>query len=351
MTTIKEVATYAGVGVGTVSRVLNDHPAVTDDTRARVRAAIEVLDYEPNRAARALSRQRSGIIAVVVPFFTQPSAIERLRGVLAAIDDSPYEIVLFSMDHAERRRARLTRLQRGDLADGLLLLSLRLDGEEARRLAHSAVPTVVVDADVAGLPTVVIDDVAGGRLAARHLLELGHRRIGYIGDAVDPRFGFTSSARRRQGLVLELAAAGLRLDPALVREGPHGLAVARRLATELLQLPGRPTAVFAHADTQALGVMEAARELGLGVPEDVSIIGFDDVEAAHFTGLTTVRQPLFESGQLGARRLLDILDGNVDPSTRLELPLELVVRRSTGPVPRELATRPASTHAPRTRSA
>jgi LacI family transcriptional regulator len=332
VTTIKDVADRAGVGVGTVSRVLNDHPSVTAETRARVRAAIEILDYEPNRAARALSRQRSSTIAVVVPFFTQPSAVERLRGVLAAVDDSPYELVLFSMDHGEHRRARLARLLRGDLADGLLLLSLRIDVEEGRRLAGASTPTVLVDVESRVLTTVVVDDVEGGRMAARHLLDLGHRRIAYIGDEVDPRFGLTSSARRLQGLRAELEAAGCPLRQQHVRHGPHGREVAHQLALELLGQRQRPTAVFAHADTQALGVLEAAEELRLRVPDDVSVIGFDDIESARYAGLSTVRQPLFESGRLGAAKLLERLAGKGGSRERVELPLEVVARRTTGPV-------------------
>jgi LacI family transcriptional regulator len=332
--TIKDVAARAGVGVGTVSRVLNDHPSVTSATRQRVRDAMELLDFHPNRAARALSRQRSGAIAVIVPFVTQPSSVERLRGVLSVIDDSPFEIVLYGVDFYERHHQRLSRIFRPDVADGLLVVSLRLLAGEVQRLGESVIPTVVIDADVATVPSVVVDDVNGGRLAARHLLELGHRRIAYIGDAVEPRFGPTSSTRRLRGLTDELGAAGLRLPRELVREGPHGRDEAIRLATQLLRLRRPPTAIFAHSDTQALGAVEAAESLGLRVPADVSIIGFDDIESARFAGLTTVRQPLFESGRLGASMLVDMLTTSVArPPPHVELPLDVVVRRTTGPLP------------------
>jgi DNA-binding LacI/PurR family transcriptional regulator len=331
--TIKDVAARAGVGVGTVSRVLNDHPAVTTATRQRVREAMDVLDFHPNRAARALSRQRSGAIAVIVPFVTQPSSVERLRGVLSVIDDSPFEIVLYGVDFNERRHQRLSRIFRPNVADGLLVVSLRLLPDEIRRLEDAVIPTVVIDAGVESLPSVVVDDVAGGHLAAEHLLALGHRRIAYIGDAVEPRFGWTSSTRRLRGLADALAAADLSLSDELVRDGPHGRDVAVGLATELLTLRPRPTAIFAHSDTQALGALEAAATLGLGVPDDVSVIGFDDIESARYAGLTTVRQPLFESGRLGASMLLDALGGVLPrPPPHVELPLEIALRRTTGPV-------------------
>ena len=328
--------------MGTELRVLNDHPAVTASTPARVREAMEALDFRPNRAARTLSRQRSSAIAVVVPFFTHPSSVERLRGVLSVIDEAVAEIVLFGVDHAKPRRQRLEQVLGRDVADGLLIVSLRLLPAEAQRIKQQVIPTVAIDAEVEHVPTVVVDDVAGGRLAAQHLIALGHQRIAYIGDAVDPQFGSTSSIRRRRGLTEELDAAGVGLDAALVREGPHSADAARDLAIDLLSRRLRPTAVFAHSDTQALGVLEAARELGLRVPQDLSVIGFDDIESARHAGLTTVRQPLFESGRVGGALLLDSLRRRTiahDPP-RVELPLELVVRRTTGP-PRTRARRPA----------
>jgi DNA-binding LacI/PurR family transcriptional regulator len=332
MTTIKDVAQRAGVGIGTVSRVLNDHPSVAAETRAKVREAIAALDYHPSRAARALSRQRAGTIAVVVPFVTHPSAIERLRGVLDALHDQPFDVVLLTIDQGDRRSTRLTRFTRRGVAEGLLLVSLPPTADEIHELLAARTPTVVVDAEAKGLPSFVIDDVEGGRLAARHLLDLGHHRVAYLGDTVDPRFGFTSSKRRRRGFAMELAAGGHPLDPELVREGPHDRFVARDLALELLTADQRPTAVFAHSDTQALGVLDAAAHLGLRVPADVSVIGFDDIEAAGLVGLTTVRQPLFRSGRLGAERLLGILAGTALPGPdRVELPLELVARSTTGP--------------------
>lgn len=330
VTTIKDVAAHAGVGIGTVSRVLNDHPAVTEATRAKVRAAIASLNYHPSRTARALSRRQTGSLAIVMPFFTEPAAVERLRGVVEAVDESSFEIVLFNVDHASRRSTRFAQLARGDVADGALVLSLRPTDDEVGLLRARGLPVVFVDADVPGFPRYVVDDTEGGRLAGRHLLELGHERIGFVGDDVDPAFQFTSSARRRQGLAEALRDGGRPLDQRYVRLGPHAREVARQLAVELLLQPEPPTAIFAHSDTQALGVLEAAECLGRQVPDDLSVVGFDDIEAARVAGLTTVHQPLHESGRLGARRLLALLEGESDPDDeRVELRLGLVERRST----------------------
>jgi LacI family transcriptional regulator len=331
--TIKDVAALAGVGIGTVSRVVNDHPGVKPDTRARVQDAIDSLDYHPHRVGRALSGRRLGAIAVLVPFFTHPSAVERLSGVVSVTDPLGFDLVLFNVDHPHARSSHLARLSRRDVADGVLIMSLSSTDEAHRQLQEHGVPTVVVDADAPGLPSVVIDDTEGGRLAGRHLLELGHRRIAYVADAIDSAFGFTSSARRQRGLEEVLREAGTPLDPALVGAGMHDPVVAKRVGAELLDRAERPTAVFAHSDTQALGVLEAATSLGLRVPQDVSVIGFDDIEIARFAGLSTVRQPLFESGRLGARRLMQLIEtGSCTGPRRIELPLEVQARRTTGPI-------------------
>jgi len=251
--------------------------------------------------------------------------------VLSVVDPSPFEVVLYGADLGEVHRLR--RILRPGVAEGLLVVSLRLLPDEVERLGHHVLPTVVIDAPVESLPSVVVDDVLGGRLAARHLVELGHRRIAYIGDAVDPKFGQTSSTRRQRGLQTELAAAGIELRPEHVAQGPHGKAAAVRLATDLLSRRWPPTAIFAHSDTQAIGVLEAAENLGRRVPDELSVVGFDDIELARYVGLTTVRQPLFESGRLGASMLLDRLTGvPADAAPHHELPLELVVRQTTGPV-------------------
>ena len=157
------------------------------------------------------------------------------------------------------------------------------------------------------LPRVVVDDVHGGALATRHLLELGHERIAFVGDTNDPRYGFVSSHRRREGYREALEAAGY---PRPARAGavrPHGRQVAHRLTTELLSLPEPPTAIFAASDIQALGVLEAAGYEGIAVPDELSVIGFDDLEVAPYLGLTTVRQPLYESGRRGLERLLSVM--------------------------------------------
>ena len=176
------------------------------------------------------------------------------------------------------------------------------------------------------------DDVAGGELAARHLLELGHREIAYIGDEFENPFGFTSSRDRFAGYELALAKAGLAARPEWIALGAHGRYEARELASRLLSGPRRPTAIFAASDTQALGVIAAAHEMGLDVPGDLSIVGYDDIEAAEYVGLTTIRQRLFESGRLGAQLLLKEIEQRSDTPLSTDLPPDLVVRATSAPL-------------------
>jgi DNA-binding LacI/PurR family transcriptional regulator len=329
MVTIADVAKRAGVGLGTVSRVLNGSPQVRDATRARVLEAIEILEYRPNPMARGLSRGRCQTLGVVVPFFTHASAVERLRGVVAALDESRYDLVLFNVESTVHRDQHLASITGRDRADGLLVMSLPIPPRDLERLTGAGVPVVLVDARGKGVASVVSDDVAGGRLATEHLIGLGHTSIAFIGDDPANSFGFTSSAQREHGYAAALADAGLEFRPALVRHGAHDREVARRLATDLLAQPDRPTAVFTSSDVQALGVLAAAADLGISVPDDLSVLGFDDIELAAYVGLTTVHQPLFDSGFLGAQLLLGAVAGEVPPAVEHSLPLALVERRTT----------------------
>jgi LacI family transcriptional regulator len=325
---IRDVAARAGVGVGTVSRVLNDSPGVADETRARVRAVMEELRYRPSPTARNLSLGRTQTLGVIAPFFTSPSVVERLRGIDDVIARSGYDLTLFNVETPDQRRDALARFARRDRLDGVLVISLPLHDAEVRTLNRDGVPTVLVDVVHRSLPHVAIDDVRGGRLAGEHLLAAGHERIAFVGDLEDNPFGFVSSERRLRGLRAALARAGVALPPAYVKRAPFGRVVARGLTRRLLELRRPPTAVFAASDVQAFGVMEAAARAGVDVPADLSVVGFDDIELAGAIGLTTVHQPLRESGRRGAALLLRALEGD-GAGRGGELPgLALVERRT-----------------------
>jgi LacI family transcriptional regulator len=324
------VAERAGVAISTVSRVLNDGQ-VSAATRTTVLAAMSDLGYRPQASARALASGPKGALGMVIPYFTHPSAVERLRGALEAMATTEHELILCNVADPAQRDDYLGRKAPLDRVDGLLIVSLAPRDSEVEAIADAGVAAVLVDADHPQLPRIVIDDVYGGQLATRHLLELGHERIAFVGDTTDPRLGFTSSERRWSGHRHALTQAGIRPRRAFRRVGPHGRATAHRLTRELLSLSPPPTAIFAASDLQALGVLEAATVEGFQVPDDLSVIGFDDIEVAQYVGLTTVSQSLHESGRRGVERLLDIVKGRDNRPLEEQLPLELKVRRTTGP--------------------
>jgi len=331
--TIADVARLAGVGRGTVSRVLNDRSNVDPATRARVLAAIEELDFVPSPTARRLSLRRTQTVAVILPFLTRPSAVERLRGIEAALVDAGYDMIVFNIETVVRRDAVFRDLPRSERVDGLIIVSLSPHAAELDRIQRSGLPAVLVDAHHRSMPRVVADDVLGGRLAAEHLIELGHRRIGFIGDIPRTPLAFTSSRLRLTGVRRATAAARLELPAHLTAIGDHSRSGAAELTGRMLRERARPTGIICASDTQAAGALEAAAACGLSVPDDLSVTGYDDIELADLLGLTTIRQPLFESGVRAVQRLMIGIDGAPMTPFREVQPIELVVRRSTAPVP------------------
>jgi DNA-binding LacI/PurR family transcriptional regulator len=309
--------------------VLNDSPLVSDDARRRVHRTIDELGYRRSSTARNLSLGRTQMIGVVAPFFTSNSVLERLRGVVTKLrDHGDYDLVLFDVETLPQRSDAFTSFARTDRVDGLLVMSLRPSDEEVESLRREGLPVVLVDVRHPALPRVVIDDVLGGQMATEHLLDRGHTRIGFIGDAPTP-FGFTSSEHRRQGMARALRRAGIKRRDDYEMRGPHGREEARDLAERLLRLPDPPTAIFAASDVQAMGVLAAARSMRLRVPQDLAVIGFDDIEVAEVLGLTTVHQPLRDTGARGVELLLAAIDGLGSEPTEELAPLTVIARRTT----------------------
>src|SRR5436305_8198416 len=214
---IADVAARAGVGIATVSRVVNERGNVAAPTRERVLEAIRALEYRPSSVAQNLSLKRTLVIGVVLPFLTEASPIERVRGIVTALASSPYDLALYDVESADRQQRAFRLLADAHRTDGLLVVSLIPPDEEVRRLSAGSIPCVLIDAHHDRLPSVVIDDVGGGELATRYLLDLGHRSIAVLGDKpVDP-FRFQSSGDRTIGYERALARAGVPIRPEYVR--------------------------------------------------------------------------------------------------------------------------------------
>jgi DNA-binding LacI/PurR family transcriptional regulator len=325
---IRDVAQRAGVSTATVSRVLNNTARVAPAKATKVHLAVEELGFQPSSVARALSLGRTGTVGVLAPFFTHLGTLGRLRGITARVASANYDLMIFDVETPKGRDDALRKLARRDRVDALMVISVPLADDEAERLQRDGLPVVLIDVAHPRFSRVTIDDVAGGRLATEHLLACGHTRIGFVGDA-QPPLGFPSSELRLRGHRAALAAAGIDADDALVRRGPHSRDSARALSAELLTLPDPPTAIFAASDLQAIGVLEAAKHAGVEVPRGLAVIGFDDVEFADIIGLTTVRQPLEETGAAAAELLLDEIGGNAKEPVEVVHPLTLIKRRTT----------------------
>ena len=326
---IAEVARAAGVGTGTVSRVLNESPSVRPATRARVLAVIEQLGYRPSRLATALSKGTPRSVAIVVPYMTRPSVVERLAGVISVLDEQGYDAIVLNVETAEQRDRHLDSLTERHRVDGVVVVSLPVPPRYLAAFQDARIPLVLVDADAPGVVRTVADDVEGGRLATAHLVELGHRRIGFVGDLGYEGIGNSSTRQRFLGYTRALSAVGVGVDDRIVRQGAHGAHTASVLAEEMLRSRRPPTAIFAISDTQAIGVLGAADRLGVAVPDELSVVGYDDIESAAFLGLTTVRQSLARSGELGAGRLCSLLRGEPVRPQRQQVDLELVARSSS----------------------
>ncbi len=329
--TIRDVAKKADVGVGTVSRVLNGSASVSEATRQKVQSAIAELQFTPNPAARRLSRGKTMVIGAIVPYFTNPSVVRRLQGIVSVITESDYDLILFDVESEERRDVFLHNVPRRHMVDGLLVVSLTPSDYDAEQIVESLLPTVLIDAHHSRISRIIVDNVAGGYQAVKHLIDLGHRKIGFISDFLDDPFN--SPVRDRfQGYKNALADAAIPFTPEYHRQGEHGRFQAREMAFTLLTLPDPPTAIFAYSDTQAVGVLEAAREMGIKVPEQLSVVGFDNIEAAEYLQITTVRQALYESGVRGCKLLLDLMEAPLQTPVEILLPTELMLRETTAPV-------------------
>ena len=337
---IATVAAEAGVGVGTVSRVLNGSNQVSEATLKRVLGTMERLDYRPLRSASSLSKGRTDAVGILVSVITRPSVMARLVGVIDVLSDAGLDAVVFNVDNRAQLNRHLSSIIDQRRVDGIISISLRIPKDRIARIRKLAIPLVLVDNNLSNLPCVYIDDVAGGQLATEHLLSLGHRRIGFIGDNARSDLGMSASENRYAGYLMALEAAGIGPEFDLVARGPHSSEVAAVLASALFELgKRRPTAIFASSDTLAVGVIKAAQQHRLKIPDDLAVIGFDNLEVSSILDISTVNQPLLESGTKGASKMVSLLNGEIAKPHREELVLDVVPRGSSLGIQRNSPTK------------
>lgn len=326
--TVYDVADKAGVSIATVSRVVNTPDKVNHGTRSRVLAAIDELGYVPKAEAAARARQSARQIGVLAPFFTYPSFLQRLRGVSTALANLPCELTVYNVESTARRDNYIASLSLTRRLDGLILMALPFTAQTVERLVNHSMETVSIEVTHPSFSSIEIDDRDGGRLAAEYLIRKGHRRLGFIGDSQVPELAFPTSDRRLAGYRAAIADAGLELAPAHIALESQGPDNGHRAMQQLLDLAAPPTAIFCASDTQAMGALKAAQERGRRVPDDIAIVGFDDLDIASYIGLTTIRQHLEESGRLAVELLLDRLEHRRRPVQNIRLNLELIERQT-----------------------
>jgi DNA-binding LacI/PurR family transcriptional regulator len=331
MPTIKDVAQRAGVSPTTVSYVLNKSRFVSPETEARVRQAIKELNYQPDHVARSLRAKRTMTVGMLVSDIANPFYADVVRGAQDVLSDKHYSLILCNTDEAPERELSTLQVLIQKKVDGLIVVATGANVEPLREASNAGISIVLVDRQLPGnwLDTVLVDDERGAYEAVWHLLQLGHRQIG----AIIGKIGISTTDNRRRGYEAALRDFGVPVDPALIQTGHSTIQGGIAAAHALLDHRPRPTAIFAANNLMTVGVFLALKERGLRCPEDLAVVGFDDMVwlSAFTPGLTTVAQPNYELGKRAAELLLDRLTGHPPESPRLvTLPPKLIVRESCG---------------------
>ncbi len=327
--TIEDVATAAGVSVATVSRALRELPNVAPSTRERIRSVAIELDYVANPTAARLAGGRAGSVAVAVPVFDAWYFSKVVAGIDAVLKEDAIDLLLYAVTSEEDRQRFLTGrgawYQRGD---ALVLVDIRLGIEQAARLSESGARIVTIGSSTRYFPSIRLNESESAALAARHLVELGHRRIGLMSGEPGAH-NFRVPLLREEGFRGALAELSIYVDPLLVRSGGFSIEGGREAMGRLLEVDDPPTAVFAMSDDMAIGAIDELRRRGLRCPEDVAIVGFDDNELAAIFDLTTVRQDVDAIGAAAGRLVRDLMAHPNREHEHVVMPTELIIRGST----------------------
>jgi LacI family transcriptional regulator len=326
--TVYDVARRANVSIATVSRVLNAPDRVREDTRARVMQAIDQLGFVPKADASARARKSVGRIGILTPFFTFPSFVQRMRGVANALADTPFELAIYPVDSLGRLDGYLSMLPVTRRLDGLIVMALPLNEAAGNRLLANNLETILIESLHPDFSSIQIDDYSGGVLAATYLLRKGYCRFAFLGPGELPTYSLHPEDRRLAGFQDTLSRHGIPLPDEAVRYPALSHPDVHQEIQRWMSLPEPPTAVFAASDDLAIRLLRAAREQGIQVPEDLAIIGFDDIDMAEQIGLTTINQSLDESGRMAAEMVLARLGDPERPVQTVHLSLQVVERET-----------------------
>ena len=330
--TIEDVAKRAGVSTATVSRALRGFASVTPETKSRVEQAARELDYVISASASRLASGKTSTVGVITPFIDRWYFSNLLSGIERVTRSGGFELLVYSLDRLDERERIFHQKLLREQVDALLVCAMPPSQREIDFLQELKIPVALVGAEVAGCASVRIDDIGGAKAATGHLINMGHQRIGLIAESPLQPMSFTTPRDRRNGFLNAHLDAGLTFDPALEAFGSFTIESGERAMDELLARPHPPTAVFCESDEMAFGAMSAIRRHGLRVPEDISIVGFDDHDLAKYLNLTTVSQSVQVMGETAAWIILDQLKNESNEPKSVVMPTQLVVRASTARV-------------------
>ncbi|QKS70659.1 LacI family DNA-binding transcriptional regulator [Paenalkalicoccus suaedae] len=338
MATIKDIAKIAGVSVTTVSRALNGYSDVSEKTRSRVEQVAKELKYSPNAVARTLVMNKSKTIGLLVSDLNRAGAkdmftYEVMCGINDSVSDEDYDLILFSTNHDKQQVKTYTQLCQERQVEGVIMQGVRMNDTYLTEIMDSQIPCVLIDVELEGdsVGYVSTDNVFGAQMAVKHLVNLGHKKIGFINGHDQALV----SKKRREGYEKELTSAGITIDESLIANGEFNELQAEIVARDILTKHQDITAFFCASDLMALGAMRAIQQKGLRIPEDISIVGFDDITLAQYTSppLTTVSQDKYQMGYVAAKLLIGMLT-NSDQARKTILDNQLIKRGSTAPVKR-----------------
>ncbi|MCR2807693.1 LacI family DNA-binding transcriptional regulator [Paenibacillus soyae] len=323
--TIYDIAKEAGVSIATVSHVINGKGKISKERREEIRGIMARMGYKPSMIASALTSKKTYALGLLVPDISNPFFAEIARAVEDEGQRHGYSVFICSTDNQDEKVERYAALLQQKKVDGVIIGTGMKDPSALEPLLHDNVPIALLARELpsVNVPTVIVDDYAGGAAAAEHLIALGHRRLAVLAE----QESISSSRERVRGFRQAAEAAGVTLDPALVRSS--GMKDSKDRALELLQGENRPTAVFCCNDMLAIGALRAAKQAGLCIPQDCSIVGFDDTVLASVTDLTTIAQPIERLGQTAVQLLLRHIGQPGERSERIVLPPVLVMRQSS----------------------
>ncbi len=333
MANIKHVAELAQVSIATVSRVINESGYVSPELRERVVAAMRELNYQPNAPARSLRRQETRTVGVLVPQLDHPFFSALSFAIEKTLSANDYYTFICSAEENQEQENRYINMMLRQRVDGVILVPTAYSKESFEPALEQNIPIVIADRDLPALRVnrVLADNFQGGYLGTRHLLELGHRRIGIVGSPIHSE----PIGRRIRGALQALTDSGIDHDPALLITGDQRqFEMGYSGATQMFQQEPPPTAIFALTDVMAIGVIHATSELGLTLPDDLSVVGFDNISLASYVipALTTIAQPIYTMGETAAQILLRHMRNGDEPIETVKLKTELIVRKSTAPL-------------------